>query len=185
MAVDTQQVYANIRANAGWYWGGGILFIIMGAVAILVPLVATLALTLLVGILFLIGGVYELIRAFRLRGAGRVFGATLFGILALAAGIVLIAFPLQGAITLTLFLGLFFLISGAFRALSAFDVRPAPGWGWFLFGGLVSVIIGVLILAGLPGSSLWAIGLLVGIDFLFFGTTLIAVAVAAGRAPTG
>jgi uncharacterized membrane protein HdeD (DUF308 family) len=178
MAVDTQQVYANIRANAGWYWGGGILFIIMGAVAILVPLVATLALTLLVGILFLIGGVYELIRAFRLRGAGRVFGATLFGILALAAGIVLIAFPLQGAITLTLFLGLFFLISGAFRALSAFDVRPAPGWGWFLFGGLVSVIIGVLILAGLPGSSLWAIG-------LFFGTTLIAVAVAAGRAPTG
>lgn len=185
MAVDTQQVYAKIRENAAWYWGGGILFIVMGAVAILVPLVATLALTLLVGILFIIGGGYELARAFRHRGEGRrVFGAVLFGVLALIAGIVLVANPLEGAVTLTLFLGIFFLVSGAFRGLGAFDLRPARGWGWMLFGGLISVVIGVLILAGLPQSGIWVLGLLVGIDFLFFGATLIAIAIAAGKLPS-
>lgn len=183
MAVDTQAVYAKIRENAGWYWAGGILFILMGAVAIVVPLVATLALTLMVGILFLIAGVYELFRAFRHRGGSSVFGAALFGILALAAGIILLAFPLEGAITLTLFLGIFFLVSGAFRGLAAFDLRPAKGWGWMLFGGLISVIIGILILAGLPRSGLWVLGLLVGIDFLFFGTTLVAIAIAARKLP--
>ncbi len=183
MAVDTQQIYAKIRENSGWYWGGGILFLLMGAVAILVPLVATLALTLMVGILFIIGGVYELARAFRHRGGGRVFGPLLFGLLALIAGIVLVANPLEGAVTLTLFLGIFFLVSGVFRSIAAFDIRPARGWGWMLFGALISVIIGILILAGLPGSGVWVLGLLVGIDFLVFGVTLIAIAIAAGTLP--
>lgn len=186
MAVDAQRLYAKIREDAGWYWAGGILFILMGAVAILVPLVATLALTLMVGILFIIGGVYELARAWRHRGeGGRIVGITLFGILAVAAGIVLLAFPLQGAITLTLFLGIYFLASGVFRGIAAFDIRPTKGWGWLLFGGLVSVVIGVLILANLPASGLWVMGLLIGIDFLFFGTTLIAIVTAAKRAQPG
>ena len=183
MAVDTQQVYAKIRENAAWYWGGGILFVIMGAVAILVPLVATLALTLLIGILFIIGGVYELARAYRHRAGGRVFGPLLFGILALIAGIILVANPLEGAVTLTLFLGIFFIVSGVFRTIAAFDLRPARGWGWMVFGGILSVVIGVLILAGLPQSGVWVLGLLIGIDFLFFGVTLLAIAMASRQTP--
>jgi uncharacterized membrane protein HdeD (DUF308 family) len=182
MAVDTQRIYAKIREESAWYWLGGILFIVMGAVAILAPLLATLALTLLVGILFIIGGVYELVRALRHRGAGPVIGTTLFGILAVAAGIVLIAFPLQGAITLTLFLGIFFIVSGLFRAIAAFNLRPSRGWGWMLFGGVVAAVIGILIFAGLPQSGLWVLGLLVGIDFVFFGTALIAIVIAARTA---
>jgi uncharacterized membrane protein HdeD (DUF308 family) len=183
MAVDTQQVYAKIRENSGWYWGGGILFVLMGAVAIILPLVATLALTLIIGILFIIGGVYELSRAFRHRGAGRVFGAALFGVLALAAGIVLLLNPIGGAITLALFLGVYLIVSGVFRAIAAFDLRPAKGWGWMLFGALVSLLLGILIVIWLPQSGLWVLGLLVGIDFLFFGSTLIAIAIAAGKLP--
>jgi uncharacterized membrane protein HdeD (DUF308 family) len=94
----------------------------------------------------------------------------------------MLAFPLEGALTLTVFLIAFFLAEGVVKCFMAYEMRGQRGWGWTLFSGIASIIVGILLWVALPGSALWALGLLVGIDFLIFGWTLIAITLAATRA---
>ncbi len=96
------------------------------------------------------------------------------------AGVLLLAFPIEGILTLTLFLALFFILTGVIRAIMALDSRGA-GWGWMLASGIVAVALGVVILIGYPQAAGWILGLLLGIDFVFFGAMLIALVLAARR----
>lgn len=174
LAQDTYQHRWN-------FWIAGGVAIVAGVLAIILPVIATLAATLLFGALLTVSGVVECIAAIRSRGAGRIALRLFMGLIAVAAGLVLLFEPLSGAVALTLLLSAYFVAAGLFRMFLAWALRESGSWGWMLASGLLSLALGVLILSGLPGSALWILGLLIGVDLIFYGATLIAIVAAARR----
>ena len=170
------------RGLRTWLWIAGIASILLGALAIIFPFAATLAVELVIGAILAVSGIVELIRTVAMRRNGSLIWNALFGLAALAAGVILLVWPLEGMLTLTIVVGVFFLLGGAFKLVAGFGLRPFPGWGWIGFSGALSVLLGLLLLFGLPGTALWAIGLLVGIDLIFLGIAEIAMASALQRA---
>jgi len=164
-----------------WLWIAGIVSIVMGGAAVLFPFAATLAAELVFGAILVVSGIVELVRAFAMRQNGSLIWNALFGLAALVAGGILLAWPFQGMVTLTIVLGVFFLLGGTFKLIASFGLRPFAGWGWIGFSGALSMLLGVLVLFGLPGTALWVIGLLVGIDLIFLGIAEIAMASAIAR----
>ncbi|KPP85813.1 MAG: hypothetical protein HLUCCO07_01820 [Rhodobacteraceae bacterium HLUCCO07] len=164
------------RGLKTWLWIAGIVSIVMGVLAVLFPFAATLAAELVIGAILVASGLLELVRAFAMRHNGSLAWNALFGLAALVTGGILLAWPMQGIVTLTIVLGVFFLLGGAFKLVAGFGLRPFPGWGWIGFSGALSVLLGLLLLFGLPGTALWAVGLLVGIDLIFLGFAEIAMA---------
>jgi uncharacterized membrane protein HdeD (DUF308 family) len=146
-----------------------------------VPLIATIALTIVIGWLFLISGIVGLITTFWARHAPGFWWSLISALIGIAAGIVLLAWPLSGSVSLTLVLIAFFVIEGIATVLYAIEHRGqlSGRWGWMLVSGIVDLILAAIIFAGLPGTALWALGLLVGINLLFGGAALIAMALAA------
>lgn len=170
------------RGLTTWLWIAGIASVLLGALAIVFPFAATLAATLVIGAILCVSGLMELIRAVAMRRNGSLIWDALFGLAALAAGLILLFWPLQGIVTLTIVVGVFFLLAGAFKTVAGFVLRPFPGWGWVGLSGALSGLLGLLLLFGLPGTASWAIGLLVGIDLMFLGAAEIAMASALRRA---
>lgn len=170
------------RGLTTWLWVAGGASILLGALAIVFPFAATLAATLVIGAVLCVSGVMELIRAVAMRGNGSLIWDALFSISALVAGLLLLFWPLQGIVTLTVVVGVFFLLAAAFKTAACFVLRPFPGWGWVGLSGALSGLLGLILLFGLPGTASWAIGLLVGIDLIFLGTAEIAMAAALRRA---
>jgi uncharacterized membrane protein HdeD (DUF308 family) len=168
----------ELERNTGWFLALGIGLVILGTFAIFVPLVATFAIENLVGLLFVIGGIMHIVHAFRWRMSQRFFMDLAISVLYLVFGILLLAYPLTGVLTLTLFLAVFFLVEGVFKLFLAFRMRPASRWGWMVFSGVISLILGFFILAGLPLTAFWAVGLIVGIDLIFGGWSVIMLSMA-------
>ena len=162
----------------------GIILVLLGAAAIIVPVIATLAFTLLIGWLFLISGIVGLITTFWLRNAPGFWWSLVSGVIGIAAGIVLIRWPISGTVSLTLVLIAFFVVEGIATLMYAFEHRAqlSGRWGWMLASGIVDLILAGIIFAGLPETATWALGLLVGINLLFGGTAMIAMALAARSA---
>jgi uncharacterized membrane protein HdeD (DUF308 family) len=162
----------------------GIILVLLGAAAIIVPVIATLAFTLLIGWLFLISGIVGLITTFWLRNAPGFWWSLVSGVIGIAAGIVLIRWPISGTVSLTLVLIAFFVVEGIATLMYAFEhrVQLSGRWGWMLASGIVDLILAGIIFAGLPETATWALGLLVGINLLFGGTAMIAMALAARSA---
>jgi uncharacterized membrane protein HdeD (DUF308 family) len=156
----------------------GILLVVLGVLAIAIPPVATLAVEILVGWLFLISGIAGLITTFMARHAPGFWWSLLSAVLGIAAGIVLLVWPLGGVLTLTLILIAFFIIEGVASIMYALQHKAelSGKWGWMLVSGIIDLILAGLIWAGLPSTAAWAIGLLVGINMVFGGTALIAMA---------
>lgn len=171
----------SVRDNWGWFLALGIFWIAMGTLAVVVPLAATFAVELLIGALLGAGGIVQVVQAFRCRGWRGTAWNGLIGVLSLAAGALLLFFPLGGVLTLTLVLSAFFIASGIFRAAAALQNRDTPGWGWMLFSGLLGIGVGILIWLAWPGSAVWALGLLVGIELIFSGWSMVMIALAARR----
>jgi uncharacterized membrane protein HdeD (DUF308 family) len=159
----------------------GIVLVLLGIGAIVVPVIAGLAVTLLLGWLFLIGGIFGLIVTFYAREMPGFWWSLISAALSVLAGLILIARPLQGLLTLTVILTAFFVIEGVASIMFALEhKRQLSGrWGWVVAAGIFDLLIAVMILAGLPGSAEWAIGLLVGINMVFGGSSLIGMALAA------
>lgn len=156
----------------------GIILVILGILAILVPPLATIAVTILIGWLFLISGVAGLITTFGARHAPGFWWSLLSAVLGIAAGLVLLLWPLSGAISLTLLLIVFFIIEGVLSIMYAVEhKRELTGqWGWMLVSGIIDLILAAMIWGGLPSTAAWALGLLVGINMLFGGSAMIAMA---------
>ncbi len=169
---------SELRNNFGWYIGMGVGLMILGILAIFVPLVATFAIEFIIGVLFIIGGIMLLYNAVRWRKSGGRVSSILISLVYLAVGVLLLAYPLTGVITLTFLLAFFFVATGIFKVVQAFEMRSASGWGWTLASGVLSLILGVILFAGMPWTALWAIGLIVGIDLLFSGFSMIMVSIA-------
>ena len=162
----------------------GILLTIFGLAAMIVPPIASLAITILLGWLFLISGIAGLVLTFWARAMPGFWWSLISAALAVLAGIVLLAQPAQGTLTLTIVVGAYFLAEGVATIMYALEHRRelSGRWSWMLVAGLMDLLIAAIIIAGLPGSALWAIGLLVGVNLLFGGATLIGVALAARSA---
>lgn len=177
------EVTAAIRAHWGFFLAEGIILIILGIAAILVPLIATLAFTIFFGWLLLISGAVGLFSTFKMHPAPGFWWSLISAILAIVVGVLLIGWPVRGAVSLTLLLIIFFLIEGTASIMFAVEYRrnlPAR-WGWMVASGVVDLILAALIFAQFPSSAAWAIGLLLGINMVFGGTTLIILALDARK----
>ena len=162
----------------------GIVLVLLGAAAIVLPVIATLAFTLLIGWLFLLSGVVGLITTFWMRNAPGFWWSLISAVIGIAAGIVLIRWPISGTVSLTLVLIAFFIVEGIVTLMYAFEHRAqlSGRWGWMLASGIVDLVLAAIIFAGLPETATWALGLLVGINLLFGGTAMIGMALAARSA---
>lgn len=171
----------QLRASRRWLLIAGVLAIVGGVIAILVPAVASVGVAIFIGWMLVFGSVFLFIDAFAVRDVGRLVLRTLLALLTLAAGLSLLLAPLKGTYTLTVLLVLYFALAGVVRIGVAVAERGLPGAGMTAFNGVVTLLLAILIGAELPESSDWAIGLLVGIDFLFFGFAALAAASALKR----
>jgi uncharacterized membrane protein HdeD (DUF308 family) len=162
----------------------GIGLIIVGGICIAGEVTATLATVLTFGWLLLFGGVLALIQAFRMRSWSGFFLCLLSALLRGFTGYLLIRYPLAGEVSLTLILASFFVVGGMFRAIGAVALQ-FPKWGWAMCSGIVSVGLGIMLLTQLPVSSLWFIGLAIGIDFIFDGVSFVALANGLRHFPSG
>jgi uncharacterized membrane protein HdeD (DUF308 family) len=156
----------------------GIVLVVLGILAILIPMAASIAVTIILGWLFLVSGVVGLVTTFWARHAPGFWWALVSAVLATAAGIVLLLWPVSGVVSLTLLLIVFFIIEGVASIMYAFEHKKdlSSRWVWMLVSGIIDLILAALIWTGLPGTAAWALGLLVGINMLFGGTSLIAMA---------
>jgi uncharacterized membrane protein HdeD (DUF308 family) len=176
-----RSVASAIRAHWGLFLFEGIMLVILGAAAIILPEVATLAFTLVIGWIFLISGGIGLVTTFWMRNAPGFWWALVSAVIGIAAGIVLIRWPINGTLSLTIVLIAFFVVEGIATLMYAVEHRAqlSSRWGWMLASGIVDLILAGIIFAGLPGTAAWALGLLVGINMLFGGTAMIGMALAA------
>ena len=165
----------------------GIALIVLGILAMVVPVAtaaAILAVDYLLGALLLIGGVLQAIYAFKRHStAGKVVLGLVVSALYVIAGLILLGHPFAGVLSLTLFLAAFLIVAGIFKIIAAFEMYGTAHWGWTLVGGILSFILGVLIWAGWP-ATVWALGLWIGIDLLYMGWTIVAIASVLHALPT-
>jgi uncharacterized membrane protein HdeD (DUF308 family) len=182
-----QRAVANaLHQHWRLYLAEGIALVILGFIAILVPPIATLAVTIVLGWLFLISGLIGLYTTFMLRHAPGFWWSLISAALGVLVGGMLLAQPVSGAFSLTLVVIAFFIIEGVASIMFALEhKRELSGrWGWMLVSGIVDLILAMFVFAGLPSAAAWAIGLLVGINMVFGGSALIAMALHARNAPT-
>lgn len=152
----------------------GILMSILGIVAIASPVFAGLAAELLLGWLFIAGSIIQAVEAFQhYRPGGSLVLKWLLALLYLVVGILLLVNPWMGAISLTLFIGIFFFVDGVFRVILAFQLKPSPRWGWVLLNGLLMIVLGILIWSQWPTNAPWILGFLVGIGLLVNGLAIL------------
>jgi uncharacterized membrane protein HdeD (DUF308 family) len=166
----------DMRSARRWLVATGILALVGGAAAIIVPVVATITIALLIGWILAISGVVMTWHALTRGAPGRDWTHVAQAILTLLVGLYLVLLPVDGAITLTLLLVIWFAGSGALQLYGAYRLRGMPGAGWLLFNGTVALVLAILIAVDLPSSAAWAIGLLVGINLVFWGMRMLIAA---------
>ena len=162
----------------------GVLTVILGVLALISPMMAGMTVAVMVGILMIIGGIVRTVFAFKAQSWGKGILAFVLGALTLLVGLVMVFRPVLGLTSLTLVLAAYFLIDGIFEIFEAFDLKPLKGWGWMLFGGIVSVLLGFMIWRQWPVSGAWAIGILFGVKLIFAGVAMAAIG-GAGRSLAG
>jgi len=173
----------ELKASWGWLLGWGVLLILVGFIGLSYEFLATAVAVDVIGLFLIVLGVIELVQAF---GHHRVSSFFLFlvgGLASLVAGFLLWRRPLAGMAVLTLLMASYFLVVGSFRLVGSL-VNRHPGWGWGAFSGLAGMVLGFMIWAEWPSSSVWAIGLFVAVSMLFQGWNYVMLALVARRAPS-
>jgi uncharacterized membrane protein HdeD (DUF308 family) len=172
----------EIRSSWGWFLALGILFIILGAVCVIGDVSATFATVLVFGWMLLFSGIFALVHAFRTHTWQGFLLSLLSALLRGFTGYLLIRYPLAGAASLTLILASFFIVGGLFRAIGS-GMLKLPRWGWSVLSGIVSVVLGIMLLVQMPVSSVWFIGFAIGVDLIVDGASLIGFATALHSLP--
>lgn len=175
-----QQLAQAIQAHWKLCLAQGFVMIVLGLLAIAAPHIATLAVEIFVGWLFLVAGIFRGLSVWRSRQMPGFAWSLLTAVLAVALGLILTLRPLAGVLTLTMVLVAFFVIEGVASILGAIEHRRhLRSWGWVLFSGIIDLLLAYLIWHGWPSSASWAIGLLVGVNMVFLGLSLVMTALAA------
>jgi uncharacterized membrane protein HdeD (DUF308 family) len=184
---DVEKMQAAVGATVKAHWKAflfeGIVLAVLGFAAMIVPPLASLAVTIFLGWMFLISGIAGLVVTFWARQMPGFWWSLFSAALAVLAGLVLLARPVQGIFTLTIVVGAYFLAEGVATIMYALEHRRelSERWSWLLAAGLMDILIAFLIISGLPGSAEWAIGLLVGINLVLGGASLVGMALAARK----
>jgi uncharacterized membrane protein HdeD (DUF308 family) len=168
----------SLHAHWRLFLAEGIVLLVLGLLAIVVPQIATIAVAVFIGWILLVSGAVGLLATFRMRTAPGFWWSLISAILGIVAGILLFRSPVSGALSLTVILTAFLIIEGIVSILFALEhKRELSGrWGAMLFSGLVDLFLAGIIIEGLPGTAAWAIGLLIGVNLVFGGVALIAMA---------
>jgi uncharacterized membrane protein HdeD (DUF308 family) len=175
-----RQLALTIHAHWKLFLAQGIVMMVLGFLAVVVPILATLAVEIFVGWLFFVAGLFRAVWVWRSRQTPGFAWSFLAAVLAIVLGVILIVRPLAGILTLTMLLVAFFVIEGIASIVGAIEHRQhLRSWGWVLFSGIIDLLLAYFIWAGWPSSASWAIGLLVGINMLFLGLSLVMTALAA------
>src|SRR6266446_4107024 len=175
-----RRMAATIHAHWKLVLAQGILLLVFGLLAVAMPNIATLAVEIFVGWLFLIAGIFRGVSVWHARQMPGCGWSMLSALLAVLLGLILVARPLAGVLTLTMVLIAFFILEGITAIIIAVQHRDhLRSWGWVLFSGVIDLLLGWLIWQGWPSSASWAIGLLVGINMVFLGLSLLMTALAA------
>jgi uncharacterized membrane protein HdeD (DUF308 family) len=183
MATITEPMGSNMTATAlgnrwGWLLVLGIVQIIAGWIAIAVPVVASFAAVAFFGALMMVAAIFQLIHAFKVRSWPRSAWYGLGGVFYAITGVLVAMYPVSGALALAVMIAILLIADGALRVGFAMTVRPVPGWGWLIAGGLGSIVVGVILLIGWPATALWVTGLLLGINLIFTGSMHVVLALA-------
>jgi uncharacterized membrane protein HdeD (DUF308 family) len=161
---------APLRAKSGWIVALGVVYVLAGFIALGSVVMATVASVLVVGVMMIVAGVAEVFSAFQIKSWGKFLLWVLLGVLYIIAGFVTFENPLLAAALLTLVLGASLLASGVMRIILAFNMKQEMPWIWVLLSGVITLLLGLLILARWPVSSLYILGLFLGIDLIVAGT---------------
>ncbi len=180
-AVMRLNAISNIREHWGWFLALGIIFILGGIFAIAAPFVAGLTVTIIFSIVLVWLGIMQILQAFSTKSWGGFIWALLIGVILLIGGIATWIDPVVGALSLTLVVGAVFLVKGIFQFILGLQARPHGGWAWILTAGILSAIVGLIILIQWPVSTAYALGYLVGISLIFSGWSYVMLSLAAKR----
>jgi uncharacterized membrane protein HdeD (DUF308 family) len=175
-AADARELEL-LRGRSLWLTLLGTVLVVLGALAISFPKIASVDTALIFGVLLLIGGALQISLSVWASGWSGVFSSLLVGLLYLFLGVVLIDRPVLAASELTLLLAVFMVAAGLIRAVVALSQRFS-GWGWSLLNGAVTLLLGILIWRHWPGDGVWVIGMLVGIELVFSGWSLVMLGLA-------
>jgi len=184
---DVEKMQAAVSATVKAHWKAflfeGIVLAVLGLAAMTLPPLASLAVTIFLGWMFLISGIAGLVVTYWARQSPGFWWSLFSAALGILAGLILIARPMQGVLTLTIVVGAYFLAEGIATIMYALEHRRelSARWSWMLAAGLMDIVISFLIISGLPGSAEWAIGLLVGINLVLGGASLVGMALAARK----
>lgn len=158
-----------VRSKWGWFVAAGVALAVLGIVALGNVLAAAYAVVTVTGAMMIVAGAVQFAHAFGAKTWGHVVYWAASGVLYVLAGGLTFANPSLAAAVFTLLLAAAVFAVGVMRVITGFDARPAPGWGWMVIGGVLTIVLAVLIWAGWPGNSIDIIGILLGIDLIFQG----------------
>jgi uncharacterized membrane protein HdeD (DUF308 family) len=175
-------LFGELEKNWGWLLAFGLASIVLGTIGLGMTFTLTEFTIVFFGVLLVVGGVFQLLDAFKCRGWKSTTWHVLIALLYVAGGLLMVLHPVLAGISLTLFLAWILIVVGILRGFMAFQLRPVKGWWWPLLSGLVSVVLGGLILAQWPQSGLWVIGLFIAIELIFNGWSYLFIALAARAA---
>jgi uncharacterized membrane protein HdeD (DUF308 family) len=175
MIANDFAVGENKSSIFWWVILSGIVLIALGTVAVVYDAKATVASVMLFGSLLVVAGAVQMIHSFQAQKWSTFFLWLLDGVLRATVGTLLVLYPASGAATLTLVLSFYFIAGGIYRAIAASTLR-FPSWGWTVFSGLVSIVLGIMLTMQWPESGLWFIGFAVGLDLIVSGWSLLMVA---------
>jgi len=167
------ELESNVKAGGKNMTIYGVIAIILGILAMLAPGLTGLSIAMVVGVLVNIGGIVKMLWAFQMGGLGKGLLVFALGALTLLCGISLVANPLLAAGFLTILLSIYFIADGTVEIAAGFQLRPESGWGWMLFGGIVSILLGIMMWSQYPLAGAWAIGILLGIKLFSLGLIMV------------
>lgn len=189
-STDQQSLQAGVaralHEHWGLFFGEGLVLLVLGLLAVAIPPIATFAVAVVIGWLFLLSGILGLITTFWARHAPGFWWSLVSALLGIVIGVIMVAWPVGGALSLTFLLIAFFAIEGIASIMYAIEHRRSLSgrWGWMLASGAIDLILAAIVFGGLPGTAAWAIGLLVGINMVFGGVAMIMMALHARGAGT-
>lgn len=172
-----------LRKNSGWIIALGIVAMLGGVIALGSVVFATASAVVIVGFMMLMAAAAELVAAFNAKDWGHRVMWFLLGLLYAAAGLICLQNPFEAATFLTLLLGVSLIVAGLVRVFLATRMKQGAPWGWVAFSGVVSFFLGLMIVAKWPASSFYVLGILLGVDLIFFGSTWLAVGLTLRKAP--
>ena len=180
--IAVTEAAVKLRKHWGWLLFMGIILVILGIIGLGMSTALTITSVLFFGFMMIAAGILQLIDAFKAEGWKSILAYVLISILYIIAGILMIYDPIFSAMWLTLAIAGIIIAVGILRIIMGFQIKPVKGWGWTVFSGVISILLGIMIIAQWPVSGLWVIGMFVAIELIMQGWAMVAISLVAKKA---